>query len=108
MSGNLAKENSQLASLIHSLGFELWNSGGQGLGNSNFNEAFGKVEVFGADSVRLSIVDLHGVKVASKTIPANNTVVYQPDAERQQVPKFFVYPQPARNYCWLLTSLYKR
>jgi hypothetical protein len=38
----------------------LWNKGGSGLGNTNFHTSFGKVEIFGNDSVRMCIVDREG------------------------------------------------
>ena len=38
----------------------LWNKGGSGLGNTNFHTSFGKVEVFGNDSIRMCIVDREG------------------------------------------------
>jgi hypothetical protein len=64
MAGGLAQQNSKLASIIYNqLHLNLWNQGGQGKGNTNFNDAFGKVEVFGKDSVRLSAIDKYGKEI---------------------------------------------
>lgn len=104
-SGNLAKENSQVASLAQSVGIELWNSGGQGLGNNNFNEAFGKVNVFGEDSVVLRIVDLYGQVVASHTVLNTETVNFSSSNIESKKPVVFTYPNPANDYCWILTNV---
>ena len=83
MAGNLRQTNSRLAWLMANAGplmstfcpqsnlsqsFALWNAGGQGLGNTNFNDAYGRIEVFGEDSVRLSIVDTAGIVIAILTL----------------------------------------
>ena len=58
MAGALAQENSEIASIIYKyFKMNLWNKGGQGIGNNNFNSAFGKVTVNGNESVQLSIID---------------------------------------------------
>jgi len=36
---------------------EIWDQGGNGLGNKNFKNAFGKVDIVSNEYVRLSIVD---------------------------------------------------
>lgn len=64
MSANLAQKNTKLAAIIRNdLRMKLWNRGGQGIDNSNFNNAFGQVEVFGRDSLRLSVVDQYGTEI---------------------------------------------
>jgi len=64
MAGGLAQTNSKLVSIIkNTMRLNLWNQGGQGINNSNFNDAFGKVEVFGKDSVRLSAIDKYGTEI---------------------------------------------
>lgn len=66
MAGGLAQQNSQLASIVHNkLRLHLWNQGGQGIGNTNFNNAFGKVEVLGREAVRLSVIDQYGKEICS-------------------------------------------
>ena len=63
---NLSVPNSKIPSILYNrVGLDLWNKGGQGIGNDNYNNCFGKVEVYGQDSVQLNVVDEHGVKVAS-------------------------------------------
>lgn len=69
VSANLGQENTKLASIVHNdLRINLWNQGGQGIGNTNFNDAFGKVEVMGKDSVRLSCIDKYGTTICSYTL----------------------------------------
>jgi len=64
MAGGLAQTNSKLVSIImNTMRLNLWNQGGQGINNTNFNDAFGKVEVFGKDSVRLSAIDKYGTEI---------------------------------------------
>lgn len=74
MAGVIHQTNSRQAYLLWQLGFgagqdfNFWNQGGQGFGNNNFGNAFGKIEVFGPDSVRLSIIDTVGVVLAQMTL----------------------------------------
>ena len=69
VSANLGQENTKLASIVHNdLRLNLWNQGGQGIGNKNFNDAFGKVEVMGKDSVRLSCIDKYGTTICNYTL----------------------------------------
>lgn len=69
MAANLAQENSKIAYYIDSIYVNsLFNMGGQGIGNYNFNYAFGKVETFGADSCRLSLIDNYNDLIASHTV----------------------------------------
>ncbi len=69
MAGGLAQKNSKLASIIYNnLHLNLWNQGGQGIQNNNFNDAFGKVEVNGNESVTLSCVDKYGQVICSYTV----------------------------------------
>ena len=67
MAGNLDITNSHTASLLASVGLRIWNRGGQGFSTSVFNDAYGKVTVYGRDSVRLALVDEEGVEFASYT-----------------------------------------
>lgn len=69
MSGNLGVRNERLASIVYNdMGLNIWNQGGQGIRNENFNNCFGKIEVFGNDSVRCSIIDMYGTKVCGWTM----------------------------------------
>lgn len=66
MAGGLAQKNSKLAAIINNnLQLNLWNQGGQGIGNTNFNDALGKVEVNGNSSVKLSCIDKYGNVICS-------------------------------------------
>ncbi len=47
----------------------LWNGGGSGLGNKNFKDMFGVIEVDGNKEVLLKIVDEDGAKVTEMKIP---------------------------------------
>ncbi|HVO74797.1 MAG TPA: alkaline phosphatase D family protein [Ignavibacteriaceae bacterium] len=68
MAGGLDITNSQLAAILAAFGLNIWNRGGQGLTTSDFNNAFGKISVFGSDSVRLSLIDEFGTDFANYTI----------------------------------------
>lgn len=68
MAGGLDITNSKLVALLENFGVHIWNKGGQGLSTQLFNNAFGKIDVFGADSVRLSLVDEEGTVFAKHTV----------------------------------------
>ncbi|MGB5875375.1 MAG: alkaline phosphatase D family protein [Bacteroidota bacterium] len=68
MAGGLDITNSQLAGLLASFGINIWNQGGQGVTTEEYNDAFGRVTVFGEDSVRLTLVDEFGTEFASYTL----------------------------------------
>ncbi len=63
----------------------LWNGGGNGLNNTNFLNGFGKVEVFGSDSVRYCIIDEDNVALSCMTIYADGSV-YNPTSINQAGP----------------------
>lgn len=65
MAGALEQANSYLIFLLQLFGFDIWNGGGQ---IGNFNDAYGRVAVFGADSVRLEIIDELGALIAHHTV----------------------------------------
>jgi phosphodiesterase/alkaline phosphatase D-like protein len=75
MAGGLDITNSKIVALMNSFGIVIWNKGGQGLTSPDFNNAFGRVTVFGDDSVDLSIVDEFGTLVASHVVRAAVTGV---------------------------------
>jgi len=54
--------------LLDDFAIKIWNKGGQGLTTDEFNNAFGKITVFGEDSVRLSLVDEFGTEFATHTV----------------------------------------
>ena len=73
MAANLAQENSKIAYYIDSIYVNsLFNKGGQGINNYNFNYAFGKVEIFGSDSCKLSLIDNYNQLIANHTVLASS------------------------------------
>ncbi|MDZ7266308.1 MAG: alkaline phosphatase D family protein [candidate division KSB1 bacterium] len=84
MAGALEQSNSRLVFLLELFRFNIWNGGGQNSSNGNFNDAYGRVTVFGADSVRLEIVDEFGALVAAKTVrsAATSAVTSSPATPR--------------------------
>ena len=100
MAANLAQQNSRIAFYIDSIyGNSLFNAGGQGLGNNNFNYTFGKVEIFGSDSCQLSLIDQYDTQVASHTILGNPTSS-NPNFENKLDLK--LYPNPAKDMISLI------
>jgi alkaline phosphatase D len=70
MAGGLDIPNSFLVAVLDAVGIRIWNKGGQTpLIGGNFFNAYGRVTVFGADSVRLEIVDEFRTVVAKHTVP---------------------------------------
>jgi len=98
----LAYQISQYAALLGQppVRDSLWNGGGNGLGNTNFKNAFGKVEVFGSDSVEYCVIDEDNVPISCITIYSDGTVynpssIYEaanPDAAEKL--ELLVYPSP--------------
>lgn len=68
MAGGLEITNSKIAATFEQFGVSIWNQGGQGLSTPEFNNAFGKVTVFEADSVQLELIDEFGTKFAGYTL----------------------------------------
>jgi phosphodiesterase/alkaline phosphatase D-like protein len=69
MAGCLSQSNSTLYTTVPLLQFGLvWNKGGQGITTNNVNDAFGKISVFGDDSLRMELIDENGVLIARHTI----------------------------------------
>jgi hypothetical protein len=55
--------------VLELVGLRIWNRGGQTtLLGDNFNDAYGRINVFGADSVRLEVVDEFGEVLARHTV----------------------------------------
>lgn len=68
MSGNLEITNSKTVSLVERFDIHIWNQGGQGITTEEFNNAFGKITVYSADSVKLQLIDEFGNIFAENTI----------------------------------------
>ena len=59
------------------MGYNIWNMGGSGLcTNENFSTSYGKLEVFGSDSIRLSAIDRFGFEIVGGTFLANQPYKY--------------------------------
>jgi phosphodiesterase/alkaline phosphatase D-like protein len=71
MSGNLGVDNSHICDIVYNkLAIDIWNGGGQGIRNINYNACFGMVDVFGNDSIGLNVIDAKGDLLISKTLPS--------------------------------------
>jgi len=68
MAGNLEITNSKTITLFESFGISIWNKGGHGISTEELNDAFGKVTVYGTDSVKLSLIDEFGTLFAEHTV----------------------------------------
>jgi phosphodiesterase/alkaline phosphatase D-like protein len=69
MAGCLSQSNSTLYTTVPLLQFGLeWNKGGQGISTNNVNDAFGKLSVFGDDSLRMELIDENGTLIATHTM----------------------------------------
>jgi phosphodiesterase/alkaline phosphatase D-like protein len=92
--------NSKIIPLLEQFGINIFNKGGQNTATNNFNKAYGRVTVFGNDSVRLDIVDEFGALIATHTVkdgflPSPTTGIAE---NTESVPDKFVlhqnYPNP--------------
>jgi len=69
MAGCLSQSNSTLYTTVPLLQFGLvWNKGGQGISTNNVNDAFGKLSVFGDDSLQMELIDENGTQIATHTM----------------------------------------
>jgi len=67
MAGGLDRTNSRIVAQGELFGINIWNRGGQTLARGNFNSHYGRITVFGQDSVRLELVDEFGELISSYT-----------------------------------------
>jgi alkaline phosphatase D len=99
MAGGLDITNSRIVALLELLGVRIWNRGGQTLMSSNFNNAYGRLNVFGADSVRLEVVDEFG-SVLARHIVLDGSLPVNVTSPRSEAIKGFTlssnYPNPLR------------
>lgn len=75
----------------------LWNGGGNGLENMNFNNAFGKIEIFEDDSVQLCIIDYHGEVISCMTIVHSTIASFETENNTKQKFDLLIYPNPSEN-----------
>ncbi len=78
--GNLKIANTQdMLTYQKFMRFNIWNRGGSGLcGNDNFNPAYGRLEIFNSDSIRLSAVDSAGNEIMAANFYVNTAYKYNP------------------------------
>jgi len=99
MAGGLDITNSRIVALLELLGVRIWNRGGQTLMSSNFNNAYGRLNVFGADSVRLEVVDEFG-SVLARHIVLDGSLPTRLTGPKSEAGKSFTlspnYPNPWR------------
>jgi len=92
MAGALDQANSYLILILQLLGYHIWNGGGQ---TDNFNDAYGRVTIFGADSVYLEIVDEFGTLLArQRVLPQGESAVAASPAPAQDLQLYPSYPNP--------------
>ena len=102
MAANLAQENSKIAYYIDSIYVNsLFNMGGQGINNYNFNYAFGKVEIFGSDSCELSLIDNYNNIISSHTVLSNSILGNKLQSNYLDVD---IYPNPSSDNITIMTS----
>ncbi len=78
----------------------LWNKGGNGLGNLNFLNGFGKVEILGNDSVRLCVIDENNITLKCFVIHAGYVASWGglQDPNSTSIEGFKkVFPNPAKD-----------
>ncbi len=78
----------------------LWNRGGNGIENMNFKNGFGKIEVFGNDSVRLCVIDEDNVTLSCFTVFDNSYVGVQEMPSGESVIGV-VYPNPTTDRIYI-------
>jgi alkaline phosphatase D len=89
MAANLHKGNSQLNWMIqYLLGQECWNSGAQGIGNTNFNNTFGKIETYQDDSLVMKVIDTYGTTIAKASLVNTKTLNASVDVDTIGAGKF--------------------
>lgn len=74
MAGGLDRTNSREIALAEFFGISAWNQGGQTNERDNFNSHYGRITVFGDDSVRMELVDDLGELITSYTQKAGHLV----------------------------------
>lgn len=86
--GNLKRTNSYSWKYYQQyMGFNEWDRGGSGLcDQSNFNSSYGRIEIFGDDSIRLSAVDASGNEVCGANFLADEPYKYNPNYHANRLP----------------------
>lgn len=71
----------------------LWNQGGNGLQNMNFKNAFGEIEVFGGDSLKMCVIDEDDSPVSCFAVVNSRIVSSRPVGNKTKI-KVHVFPVP--------------
>ena len=97
MAAGLAQKNSKIAGIIYNnFKLNLWNKGGQGIHNQNYNHAYGKVTVNYNNSVLLEVVDDQGKVIASHQVE-DNFIPKQYKLKKQiKINKFYTFGKKIR------------
>ena len=74
------------------------------MGNQNFNSTYGKVEVFGNDSLRMSAVDADGVEVCGHTFMYESSDTNTSVAPVASKKRFNVFPNPSSDKLFVETT----
>ncbi len=77
----------------------LWNGGGNGVGNTNFNDSYGTIEVFGKDSLRYCAIDEFGqvfgcITLLHSSLNTSYSTIFSKPSDVFQL----IYPNPSRNF----------
>ncbi len=88
MSGNLKVSNrGEARESMQFYGYNIWNIGGTGIcDNDKFVRTYGKIEVFGEDSLQLSIIDPNGEVIAKGNFLKDEPYKYDPNFVPNRIP----------------------
>lgn len=74
----------------------IWNKGGNGLApDTNLNNAFGKLDIYKGDSLKMCVVDYMGNTVACHTI-INSSILGKEEINQEAFDK--IYPNPTKGF----------
>lgn len=88
----------QLTQMPYPIRDSVWNGGGNGVGNTNFSDSYGTLEVFGKDSLRMCAVDefdqiMGCITIYHSSLPMGAKTVVSDGGEIMEL----LYPNPARD-----------
>lgn len=88
----------QLTQMPYPIRDSVWNGGGNGVGNTNFSDSYGTLEVFGKDSLRMCAIDefdqiMGCVTIYHSSLPMGARALVSDGGEIMEL----LYPNPARD-----------
>lgn len=88
MCANMKQTNSNLNSQFGAfMGFNIWDMGGSGLcDQNNLSTTYGRIEIYGNDSLRMSALDASGNYIADGTFYPNTPYKYNPNYAPERRP----------------------